>query len=122
MAHNFPPPQSTVTLAKGLGVASFGLGLTEVVAPTVVARMIGVEPTPSTRRLIRGLGARECAHGVAILAGNHRLVWTRVVGDAIDLALLGRAVLATRRVRGLVAFAAVAGIASADVYAAVTDT
>ena len=78
-------------LARGLGWFSIGLGLAELLAPRGVARVAGVR---GNEGLIRLLGLREIAHGVAIFTQGRRpaeAVWARVVGDALDLACLGAA-------------------------------
>lgn len=114
------PQRSNTRFAQALGVASLGLGASELLATDGVARVSGVRPTPRTRRVIRGLGARECGHGAAILAGGPRLVWTRVLGDVLDVALLIKG-LRTRgadRRRGALALGFLAVIGAADVYAA----
>jgi hypothetical protein len=107
------------TLTTSLGVASLTLGLSELVAPRGVARAAGVVPTRRSRRGLRLLGLRECGHGAAILLGSPRLVWTRVVGDALDVALLAKALMApgVNRRRGALAMSALAVIGVADVWA-----
>jgi threonine dehydrogenase-like Zn-dependent dehydrogenase len=53
-----------------------------------VARIAGLaEPSRKTELVVRALGAREIAHGIAILAAprDARAVWSRVAGDVIDL-------------------------------------
>lgn len=112
---------STSMLVKGLGVASLGLGLTEVLAPKRVAALAGVDDTSRSRPVIRALGLRECGHAAALLFGPNKLVWTRVAGDALDLALLVAGVANRgrgRRGRGAVSAVALAGIAGADLYVA----
>lgn len=107
-------------MSTSLGIASVGLGVSELLAPRGVARLAGVVPTERSRRAIRFLGARECGHGAAILLGSPRWVWTRVAGDVLDVALLARALRspgADRR-RGAVAMSALAVIGAADVWAA----
>jgi len=108
--------RSDVTLAKALGWVSLGLGLTELLAPRSLSRLIGV---PSRRRVLRGLGMREIVSGVGILSGRRPgpWLWSRVVGDAMDLGLLlvaagigGR----TRKSRILLATGSVAAIAALD--------
>jgi uncharacterized membrane protein len=78
------------TVSKGLGLFSLGLGLAEMAAPRVLAKAIGVEPDVRTQLTMRLFGAREIAHGIGILAKPQQPlpVWSRVVGDAIDLAFL----------------------------------
>jgi uncharacterized membrane protein len=108
-------------LARGLGWFSVGLGLAEVLAPRGIARVCGVRGTNSP--LIRLLGLREIAHGVAILSQGGRsagAVWSRVVGDAVDLACLGAAMLSPRTDKARVAFATanVLGVTALDVLCA----
>ncbi len=110
-----------MTLVTALCGASFALGISELVAPGKVAAVAGVDDTDGTRCVIRALGVRECGHGAALLGGPDRLVWTRVAGDALDMGLLlagvSRRGRGPRR-RGMIAAAALSGIAGADLYAA----
>ncbi|OBI57256.1 SRPBCC family protein [Mycobacterium sp. E787] len=113
----------TAPLVKALAGASFGLGLAELVAPQKVAAMAGVDDTRRSRRVIRALGARECGHGAALLGGSDKLVWTRVAGDVLDVALLAAGVAARgagRRRRGAVSAALLGGIGAVDLYAALS--
>jgi hypothetical protein len=107
------------TLAKVLAAASLGLGATELLAPTVVSNVSGVAPTRGVQNVIRALGVREIAHGVA-LSASPALAWTRVAGDALDIALLamGHRTHSTNQKRGLVAATLLTGIAGLDVVAA----
>jgi uncharacterized membrane protein len=78
-------------LATGLGWFSLGLGLTELLMPRTVARITGVDPD-NNENLIRAYGVREIASGLAIFAQGDRpaeAVWSRVAGDALDLASIG---------------------------------
>ncbi|HYE91137.1 MAG TPA: SRPBCC family protein [Terriglobales bacterium] len=106
-------------LAKGLGWFSLGLGLAEAVAPRVVARVAGV---PERRTLLRTYGAREIASGIGILSERRPVgwLWSRVVGDVLDLASLAAAMTSSRSRRGrvLAATAAVAGVTALDVLCA----
>jgi uncharacterized membrane protein len=116
---------TTAALVKGLGGASLGLGLTEVLAPGKVTALAGVDDTTRSRLVIRALGLRECGHAAALLFGPNKLVWTRVAGDALDLALLITGLANSRRPRrgrGAVSAVALAGIAGADLYAALGTT
>ncbi|HKQ38883.1 MAG TPA: SRPBCC family protein [Verrucomicrobiae bacterium] len=103
-------------LARGLGWFSIGLGVAEVLAPDRLAKMIGV---PRHRALMRTLGFREIASGVAILAQRKPApgLWSRVGGDAMDLALLGAAMRSDRSSKSRIAgaVAAVAGVTALDV-------
>ena len=107
-------------LARALGWFSIGLGLAEVVAPHGVARLIGIEADEGNRRLLRGMGMREIASGLGILSQRRPTpwVWSRVAGDAMDLALLGSAMRSETAQKGRVvaATAAVLGVTALDVY------
>ena len=108
--------QYAVQGARGLGWASIGIGLTELLAPGQVQSMLGIEDRSSHRGILRVLGVRELLHGIAILAEdrpNRRMassVWSRVAGDALDSALLGVAATKTSKPTS---FAAVAAMVSA---------
>lgn len=114
---------ATETLATALGWFSIALGAAELFAPRHVARMIGVPPGDRTTTTLRASGAREIASGIAILTRpeDARWLWSRVGGDAIDLASLGAAAGQehTERTRLAIATAAVAGVAALDVFAAI---
>ena len=107
-------------LARALGWFSIGLGVAEVVAPESVARLAGLEQNDGNRRVLRGMGLREIAAGVGILSQRTPTpwVWSRVAGDALDLALLGAAMRSEKAQRGRVvaATAAVLGVTALDVY------
>lgn len=120
-----PTGKTTTALVNGLGGASLGLGLSEIVAPGKVAALTGVDDTRLTRRVIRALGVRECAHGAALLGGPARLLWTRVAGDVLDLALLAVGVARRERGhrrRGAIAGVALTGIGALDLYTALRTT
>lgn len=105
-------------LPMALGWFSIGLGLAELLMPRQVARAAGVNSSPA---LVRGLGMRELASGAGILRNRQQpaWLWSRVMGDMMDLALLGMAARSpeTRRKRVAVATAIVAGVAAADLFA-----
>lgn len=109
--------------AKGLGWFSIALGLTEVFAPRALARLIGVREQPV---LLPALGLREITSGIGILTQRHPTgwVWSRVAGDAMDMALLGVAFAADdsdeKRVEA--AAATVAGATVLDLVCAVLLT
>lgn len=123
-----PASKTTSALAKGLGVASLGLGLGEVLAPGKVVALAGIDDTRRTRAVTRALGVRECGHGAALLAGSPKLVWTRVAGDALDIALLVTGLrrsnghVAERSRRGTLTAVALTAIAGADLYTALRTT
>ncbi|MFM8321928.1 MAG: SRPBCC family protein [Chloroflexota bacterium] len=107
-------------MARFLGLASLGLGLFELLQPGRIQRLLRVRG--SYQGLIRMLGVRELGHALLIFlqARPHQGVWTRVAGDALDLAVLGKAYTAPRASRPRIgmAAAAVAGLAALDVLAA----
>ena len=100
-----------------LGWFSLGLGLTQILAPQRLSRLIGA-PENGNHALMRTLGLRELATGVAILTGEDPSPWVkaRVGGDLMDLALLGAAMRADGAQRGrlLGATAAVLGVTALD--------
>ena len=94
-------------VARGLGWFSIGLGLAELLAPSVVARLCGGQGRHTG--LIRLYGLREIASGLLIFSGGRRPiqgVWSRVAGDAIDLATLAAAAASPRTQKSGVLFAA----------------
>jgi hypothetical protein len=109
-------------LSMALGWFSLALGAAELFAPREVARLIGIEPRESTTARLRAYGAREMASGIGILArpGEATWLWSRVGGDALDLAALGTAAADKRANRGRLAFAAAAvlGVAALDLLCA----
>jgi uncharacterized membrane protein len=105
-------------LARALGWFSLGLGFAQIAAPARVAQLIGVEDDVETIAVMRVLGMREIASGLGILTQPKPApwLWARVGGDAMDLALLRRAISSPRTDHNRVAAAtvAVAGIAAVD--------
>jgi len=108
-----------VRLARFLGWFSIGLGLMEVFCGRALARKLGMR---RHTRLIRAFGMREIANGAAILANPTYapLLWARVGGDALDLAVLGGTPVFGRRERAHVklAVAAVVGVTLLDILCA----
>lgn len=104
-------------LAAGLGWFSIGLGLAELLVPRSMDKLVGAEKEHPI--LTRLLGAREIMAGLGILVRRRPAawLWSRVAGDAMDLALLGGALISpgSRRERVLMATAAVAGVTALDV-------
>ena len=110
---------ATHALARGLGWFSIGLGVAELVAPSQLARFLGME---DRTELIRAYGAREIMTGIGILSQEDPTpwIWGRVAGDAVDLATLGpglRAANPSQR-NVIVAVAAVAGVTMLDAICA----
>ncbi|WP_235919324.1 hypothetical protein [Aureimonas psammosilenae] len=75
------------SVVKGLGWFSIALGVVELVAPRKLHRALGLGHHEA---MTRGFGLREIAAGVGILATRDPTpaVWSRVAGDALDLASL----------------------------------
>ncbi|HSJ23255.1 MAG TPA: hypothetical protein VK929_01140 [Longimicrobiales bacterium] len=107
------------TLARAMGWVSFGLGAVELAAPKHVARFLGVDERHAP--LIRAYGAREVASGAGIMSQRTPTagVWSRVAGDALDLATLAVAMMPSRRRdRVLLAMGVVGGALALDALAA----
>lgn len=106
------------TLARGLAWFSIVLGAAELLAPRRFTSFLGVDDHHA--RLVRALGVREIAHGVAILSQRTptEAVASRVAGDALDLAVLAAAVRwdDPRRGRLAGAMAMVGGAMAVDIY------
>ncbi len=104
--------------ARGLGWFSIGLGLAQIGAPRAVARLIGINDDDETRNTMFAIGLREITSGLGILSGSRPTgwVWSRVGGDLMDLALLGKAMTSEHNDRNRVAAAtaAVAGVTLLD--------
>jgi uncharacterized membrane protein len=103
-------------VAAALGWFSVGLGLTEAVATRHLSRFLGLEGRAS---VVRVFGLREIATGVGVLSQRNLPLglWARVVGDALDLAMLGSALSSAQGKRGRVigALAMVGAITALDV-------
>jgi hypothetical protein len=114
MMSSFNVPDESLT--SFLGWFSIGLGLAEALAPHALGKLIG---TGSMSRYLPLFGAREIASGIGILANHRRAgwLWSRVGGDAMDLAFLGAAANARGADASRLAIAAfaVAGIAALDI-------
>ncbi len=114
-------PPGRGPLASTLGWFSTGLGLAQVAAPAAVNRLAGLDDNSARRALMRAMGIRELASGVGILSRRRPTgwLWARVMGDAIDVTLLGAALRAkgNRRSRVAMATAAVVGVTVLDVVA-----
>lgn len=108
-------------LARGLGWFSIGLGLAQIGAPRAVARMIGVPDGDKTRNTMFAIGLREITSGIGLLTRSNPTpwLWSRVGGDVMDLALLGKELNAEKadRTRVGAATAAVLGVTLLDLYA-----
>ncbi|HEY0428851.1 MAG TPA: hypothetical protein VGC76_13805 [Pyrinomonadaceae bacterium] len=110
----------TAKFAKGLGLFSIALGLAEVIAPAQMGELIGV--SPRFRTILPAFGLREIASGLGILmqAKPTESVWSRVAGDAIDLAYLGAAFAGEENNKKRLTGAAIAvlGVTALDILCA----
>jgi len=107
------------TAARMMGWFSLGLGAVEVLAPDRVARTLGVSGRIAP--LVRFYGLREVASGMVVLSERTPGVgmWSRVAGDALDLATLGVALRTSRRrTNVLAAMGLVVGALAVDAYVA----
>jgi uncharacterized membrane protein len=109
-----------------LGWFSLGLGLTQLIAPRQVANAIGLSGDDDEQTVMRLVGLREIVSGVGILAQAEPTpwLWSRVGGDAMDLALLRSAmdVPEARKDRVTAATIAVLGITAADLFCSTNMT
>ena len=105
-------------VARALGWFSLGLGLTELVAPGMITRAIGLDGRTG---LVRAYGAREIGAGIASLSVDRSLgLWSRVAGDALDIATVTTALRRDNPKRGAagLALAMLAGVMLVDLVAA----
>jgi hypothetical protein len=58
-------------IAKGVGWLALGLGITHLVAPGAIARLIGARPRSRTKSMVRMLGAGVLIGSVAVLGGTY---------------------------------------------------
>ncbi len=107
---------------SGIAWFSVALGVTQIVAPDALARLIGVRPSQNTRTAMRAIGVRELTTGFGLLsnAKSTPWLWTRLAGNMVDLSLIGSGVgrRAEDRTRATRAAIAVGGVAALDFYAA----
>jgi hypothetical protein len=76
-------------LGRALGWFSLGLGGLELIAPRVVTRALGLQ---GGKALVRIYGAREITSGLLALSVDQSLgLWSRVAGDALDIATVAAA-------------------------------
>lgn len=109
-------------LIRGLGWFGVTAGLAELAVPKTLANIAGLDSRGSAPALVRAMGVRELASGVAVLAraAHPAPGWVRIIGDALDLGLLGFALSSrgSKKHRLAIAIGAIAGIAALDVVAA----
>ncbi len=98
-----------IQLSKNLGLISLVLGTAELLYGRTIKRTLGL-PMPSM--FVRAFGAREVLSGFVALAhpDNAGPIGLRIAGDALDLAVLGTALLPSNRQRKAAALATIAVI------------
>ena len=113
-----------LSTARALGWASLAIAATEILGQGVVEKdLLGIDPHPVQ---LPALGLREAVAGITILS-QHAVtptlaagLWSRVAGDAMDVALLAAAAVRTRRPVALTfSTAMVLGITALDVCTAI---
>jgi hypothetical protein len=98
--------------AKGLMLFGATLGLAEIFATRRLTRSLDVR---GSETFVRAMGLRELASSAAIVANRTIGTWTRVAGDALDVAALASAFPGNKRKRNLgLALGAVLGAAALD--------
>jgi uncharacterized membrane protein len=106
------------TLAEGLGWFSIALGAAAIIAPGALGTLSGA----GRKGVARSVGVRELATGIGILTQRNPApwLWSRVLGDVIDLAVLANGMRRGSPARGRAAlsFATVAGVLAVDALAA----
>ncbi|RTL61191.1 MAG: hypothetical protein EKK41_27825 [Hyphomicrobiales bacterium] len=105
-------------LGRNLGWFSIGLGMMELMSPGRVGAALGMRRHAP---MIKAFGAREIASGVMTLSTEKKAgLWSRVVGDMLDIATLMPGLSRANPKRGNVklALAAVLGVTALDVMAA----
>jgi len=110
-------PQTSSGAARNLGILSLVLGTGALFMPALLSRLSGLE---QRRRLLPLVGLRELTSGIGLLSTNSPgpWLWSRVIGDGMDLAVLASSLLSPRNPRKLnaaVTTAVVAAITAIDV-------
>ena len=105
-------------LSRALGWFSIGLGLTELLAPRRITEALGME---GNEGLVRAFGAREIGSGLLSLSIDKQTgLWSRVAGDALDIATVATAMRPGNRKVGnvLLTLTLLAGVTAVDVIGA----
>jgi hypothetical protein len=108
-------------LARFLGLFSLGLGVTQLLFPDRVNRLIGVRDNPRTNAIERAVGAQElsAAAGIFAMSPPTPFLVSRLAGDVVHLQMLARALRNRRndRDRLRAAIGSVAAITIVDAIA-----
>jgi uncharacterized membrane protein len=114
------PTEADKMAANALGWFSLALGLTQILIPKRMAKLIGVRDNRKTRMMMRAVGLREIAAGAVIFTQNRPVLGlrARALGDIMDLMLLGAAFQSrkSQRERLMAATAAVLGVFIPDMF------
>src|SRR5689334_17652726 len=114
-------PSSLTTadrFGRALGWFSIGLGLAEIVGARRITHALGME---GSETMIRACGVREIGEGIMCLSTEKQTgLWSRVAGDAVDIAMLASAMKRDnpKRENAGLALAAIVGITLLDLAAA----
>src|SRR4051794_41537569 len=110
--------QERDSLARFLGWFSIGLGSAQLAMPRALCRLVGAKGDGNAPLIMRAMGARELLQGTGILTRTRptAFAWSRVTGDALDLAALGMIAAKNRRARTAFAIANVAAAARSGRY------
>lgn len=106
-----------IQAARGMGLASIAIGLSEILLPKKIEKAMGIHNGQNTG-ILRVLGVREILHGVDILTHEDPTpgIFARCAGDVLDSALLSIAATRTKRPVSFAAiFAMVASVGVLDV-------
>jgi uncharacterized membrane protein len=103
--------------ARNLGILSLALGAGALFMPRSTSRLSGLEPH---RRLLPLVGMREITAGIGLLSARNSTpwLWSRVIGDGMDLVVCASSLFSPRNPRRLsaaVTTAVVAAITAIDV-------
>jgi len=125
-AHRGPVSATVETLLspRNLGWLSVALGAGAMLAPRPLATLTGLRAQSA---LLPFVGLRELASGWGLLTQQENStpwLWSRVVGDIMDLAVISSALKPsnTQRTRALGTVGVVAAIAAADLTAVIADS
>ena len=108
------------TVSRALGWLSLGLGIAAMFRSRSLGAAIGME---SREGALKMMGTHELVSATGLLGSRNPTpwLWSRVAGDVMDLAMLGRAsIQRSRRNRALAALGVVAAVTAVDVGASVS--
>jgi len=106
----------TISAARNLGILSLALGAGALLMPRTLSRVSGLGPH---RRLLPLVGLRELSAGIGLLSTRNSTpwLWSRVVGDGMDLAVCASSLLSPgnpRRLSAAITTSIVAAITAID--------